>query len=252
MVRPRRFSSASRSGSMPVSRRISEDLPWSTWPAVATTGRSTPGTRIARGSALLQRVPDRAGQPVVVVRAARCAGRTRTAPSSTRQNTGGRPSRRRAATRSGIRHADHQLGRGDARGRGASPRRRPRSLSRTDARLEAEARARARSPSAVGCARTAGPRPGAPGGVRARTGEGPPRAPRRSSCPPAAPGPGDGAAARSIEVGPAGEDAGLGAAEELVARERDHVGAVRERLAPPRARPRGRSGTRSSRPLPTS
>ncbi len=34
---PRRFSSSQRSGSMPVSRTISEDLPWSTWPAVATT-----------------------------------------------------------------------------------------------------------------------------------------------------------------------------------------------------------------------
>ena len=37
MVRPRRFSSANRSGSMFVSARTSVDLPWSTWPAVATT-----------------------------------------------------------------------------------------------------------------------------------------------------------------------------------------------------------------------
>ena len=37
IVSPRRCSSASRSGHMPVSRCTSVDLPWSTWPAVATT-----------------------------------------------------------------------------------------------------------------------------------------------------------------------------------------------------------------------
>ena len=37
IVSPRRFSSAKRSGSVPVSARTSVDLPWSTWPAVATT-----------------------------------------------------------------------------------------------------------------------------------------------------------------------------------------------------------------------
>ena len=37
---PRRFSSSQRSGSIPVRRTISEDLPWSTWPAVATTRSS--------------------------------------------------------------------------------------------------------------------------------------------------------------------------------------------------------------------
>src|SRR5690606_17487680 len=37
MVSPRRRSSAHRSGCMPVSAWISVDLPWSTWPAVATT-----------------------------------------------------------------------------------------------------------------------------------------------------------------------------------------------------------------------
>ena len=37
MVRPRRFSSASRSGSVPVSARTRVDFPWSTCPAVATT-----------------------------------------------------------------------------------------------------------------------------------------------------------------------------------------------------------------------
>ena len=37
MDRPRRRSSASRSGSWPVSARTRVDLPWSTWPAVART-----------------------------------------------------------------------------------------------------------------------------------------------------------------------------------------------------------------------
>ena len=37
IVRPRRRSSASRSGSIPVSARTRVDLPWSTWPAVQTT-----------------------------------------------------------------------------------------------------------------------------------------------------------------------------------------------------------------------
>ena len=37
---PRRRSSAHRSGSIPVSARTSVDLPWSTWPAVATTDAS--------------------------------------------------------------------------------------------------------------------------------------------------------------------------------------------------------------------
>src|ERR1700712_5598034 len=37
MDRPRLRSSSSRSGSCPVSAWTSVDLPWSTWPAVATT-----------------------------------------------------------------------------------------------------------------------------------------------------------------------------------------------------------------------
>ena len=37
IVMPRRFSSARRSGSMPVSAVINVDLPWSMWPAVPTT-----------------------------------------------------------------------------------------------------------------------------------------------------------------------------------------------------------------------
>ena len=37
MVSPRRFSSSQRSGSISVRARTRVDLPWSTWPAVATT-----------------------------------------------------------------------------------------------------------------------------------------------------------------------------------------------------------------------
>ena len=37
MVRPRSFSSSHLSGSVPVSARTRVLLPWSTWPAVATT-----------------------------------------------------------------------------------------------------------------------------------------------------------------------------------------------------------------------
>src|SRR5581483_10259838 len=48
IVSPRRFSSASRSGSMPVRRTSRLDFPWSTCPAVATTwsaGSFAPGVR---------------------------------------------------------------------------------------------------------------------------------------------------------------------------------------------------------------
>src|SRR5205085_5198760 len=42
MVRPRAFSSANRSGSIPVRPNTSVDFPWSTWPAVAITGTPHP------------------------------------------------------------------------------------------------------------------------------------------------------------------------------------------------------------------
>ena len=47
IVIPRRRSSAHRSGSIPVSARTSVDLPWSTWPAVATTF-TAPYCRVTR------------------------------------------------------------------------------------------------------------------------------------------------------------------------------------------------------------
>lgn len=49
IVMPRRRSSAQRSGSIPVSSRTRVDLPWSTWPMVATTCTSAPRGRRARG-----------------------------------------------------------------------------------------------------------------------------------------------------------------------------------------------------------
>ena len=50
MVRPRRCSSASRSGHMPVSRCTSVDLPWSTCPAVAMTYMPAPPVPSASSS----------------------------------------------------------------------------------------------------------------------------------------------------------------------------------------------------------
>src|SRR5664279_2550581 len=60
MDSPRRCSSASRSGSVPVSARTRVDLPWSTWPAVAITCMSVPGA--------LRGEPDRVDECVVVAR----------------------------------------------------------------------------------------------------------------------------------------------------------------------------------------
>ena len=58
IVRPRAFSSAKRSGSVPVSASTSVDLPWSTWPAVATTcmrGRVVSGRRAGRAPSRARR-----------------------------------------------------------------------------------------------------------------------------------------------------------------------------------------------------
>ena len=48
MVMPRRFSSARRSGSSPVSACTSVDLPWSMWPAVPSTTRRPPAAALMR------------------------------------------------------------------------------------------------------------------------------------------------------------------------------------------------------------
>src|SRR5439155_19768931 len=62
---------------IPVRRRISADLPWSTWPAVATTWRTGPSTSVLgpgsaltapSRSALLEGVSDGPNHPIVVLR----------------------------------------------------------------------------------------------------------------------------------------------------------------------------------------
>src|SRR5439155_21447675 len=59
IVRPRRFSSAHRSGSIPVIRMIRDDFPWSTWPAVAMTRSSPLTSTLVVEVVALQRVQDR-------------------------------------------------------------------------------------------------------------------------------------------------------------------------------------------------
>ena len=87
IVMPRRRSSAQRSGSMPVSARTSVDLPWSTWPAVATTCMSSAAATDAHGGGERRRRR----------RAARRAGRAGSRPWSTRPSDRGlaRAQRRR-------------------------------------------------------------------------------------------------------------------------------------------------------------
>src|SRR6266571_104352 len=70
MVMPRRFSSSSRSGSMPVSAWMSVDLPWSMCPAVPTTklmsrDPSPPAGEVAEG---------RRGGSIVFLCSSRLAG----------------------------------------------------------------------------------------------------------------------------------------------------------------------------------
>src|SRR5439155_8141199 len=64
IVSPRRFSSAQRSGSIPVIRMMSDDLPWSTCPAVATTRSSPLTSTFVVEVVALQGVEDRAGEIV--------------------------------------------------------------------------------------------------------------------------------------------------------------------------------------------
>src|SRR5205085_11290065 len=68
---PRRFSSASRSGSIPVSAVMRVDLPWSMWPAVPITlptvvGRSGGGVKSASTSDALGRRLHRVDQDLVL------------------------------------------------------------------------------------------------------------------------------------------------------------------------------------------
>ena len=129
---PRRRSSAHRSGSIPVSARTSVDLPWSTWPAVATTcmpARPRPGPgppsgavragRAGSGPARADRAP-LASRPAVARRTARAG-----------------PPRRWAARPRARRH----------------PRRWPRTRRR---RRRSRPRRAARPAAGPGCGRSAG------------------------------------------------------------------------------------------------
>ena len=104
IVSPRRFSSAQRSGSIPVSRTISDDLPWSTWPAVATT-RSVArhGESVLVEVVALERVLDRAGEVGAAGREARSARRSTTRvrldATEHRRAAGAQPRRERARGR---------------------------------------------------------------------------------------------------------------------------------------------------------
>ena len=155
---PRRFSSAQRSGSIPVSRTISDDLPWSTWPAVATTRSAAGGAAsILVDVVTLEGVLDRAREVGELVRehgphveqrrvgldaaehrraAARAAGpRTRPDPPS---------SRPRPTTASSCRASNRRRPRTGTCGR-ARPRGRRRATPRAGARASTGRPATAKS-----------------------------------------------------------------------------------------------------------
>ena len=183
MVRPRRRSSAQRSGSMPVSARTRVDLPWSTCPAVATTcciSRSGLRAR-CRGRAPLPARPSPTSS-------SRCGGTHRRSsssrPCSTRPTTG-RPAgaQRRGERRRARRRPSRAAGRRALRRR--RPPRRPRTTSAATPascrRRGERAARRARRSSRVGVQRVAGRRVGADAAS--------PPGRRASACRPAAHGP---------------------------------------------------------------
>ena len=215
MVRPRVFSSATGRGRCPVRARTSDDFPWSTCPAVATT-RTQPE-------------PEPGSTPTAPARAAARRGssdgstvrRSQTmAPASTRATIGGRgPAGRRRRRRRGRRRPTEIVaGQGAAAGDG---------LGVDHLAPTPSASARSRSV-AIGSA------------AMRHSGMASPS--RRGR-----PGP-DCRAARAIlsarrarasgwrahgghQVGPAGDHPGLGAAEQLVAGERDQRRAGGQGLA---------------------
>ena len=82
MVSPRAFSSGNRSGSVPVSARTSDDLPWSTCPAVATTLTHSPDCW-----SRAQRPADARAREVVASSAGSTVRRSQTTASSTTRAT---------------------------------------------------------------------------------------------------------------------------------------------------------------------
>ena len=219
---PRAFSSANRSGSVPVSARTSDDLPWSTWPAVATTLTSSARRRCRAQRGDQRGVVGRVdGAQVADDARRRRPGRPRRAPAAARAASSASP----ASTRDADRR--------DRRGRAASRRRRPPRCRRPCAPATASAIglgavAQRRRPAVVAMRQS-----GIDGRVAGEVGR------ARRAC-----------SAASVELvgahrarervarrprrpasAPPDDDAGLRAAEQLVAREGDEGGAGVERLA---------------------
>ena len=112
---PAARSSASRSGCVPVSAWTSVDLPWSTWPAVATTCTSAPRCRSAPSGRAAYRLDER-----VVVGRATASRSSSSRPSLHAPDDGG------VAGRSGAASALGQRDRGARRARPRARRRRRR------------------------------------------------------------------------------------------------------------------------------
>ena len=230
---PRRFSSAQRSGSMPVSRTISDDLPWSTWPAVATTRSAACGAAsVLVDVVTLEGVLDRAREVGELVREhgphveqRRVGLRPDRTPTGCRRAAGPRtppdPPSSRATPHDGIvvpgidppPTTDWHL-------RTCAPSRSPSSDSASRcARFD-------RSSSGSRSIRRTGSSSSRPDACIARTASSAAicilstRTARAIGC------------ARSLatQVGASDDDPGLRSAEQLVARARHQVGAVGERL----------------------
>ncbi len=104
IVIPRRCSSAKRSGSVPVSQRTSDDLPWSTCPAVASRMvefTSRPGTGSDRVASTAAQLPVEAttSPPCYDAHRRNAAASCRSSAADTeRRSTNVAPSRLRAMT----------------------------------------------------------------------------------------------------------------------------------------------------------
>ena len=218
---PRAFSSGKRSGSVPVSASTSVDLPWSTWPAVATTlTLASPWPRRdhaqrAAESLVVGRV-DRA--QVAHHRAVAARARPRVPTRKTSQRGVDVGHRERDAGRR-DRPAGHRAAAG--RGLGVDDRRRRAAVATIAAARVAQLgdrrRGHAPEPDRAAVAGEVGERDGCERGERhlvgaQRTRERMPREQRD-------------------EVGAADDDPGLRSAEQLVARERHERGAGVEALA---------------------
>ena len=223
IVSPRAFSSGNRSGSVPVSARTSVDLPWSTWPAVATTRtRLSPVAAAATGARRRAFVVDRVDgaevahdatvlDPIATTRSSRNRLASAASTSATAIATpadGIVEARQRAA-------AGDRFGVDDLRARHASRRSPRRALAQRVDRGRRHAPERDRGAVAVE--------------VRERHRLAAPRASTLSARTARASGWALQPIARASRA--ADDDAGLRTAEQLVARERHQRGAGVEALA---------------------